>query len=134
MSDLKKLEILKIVRELQFLESDYQYKTELIRKFDPVFLGEVDKIIGMFPDLSSIWIDKSKIQNESIDSMASSPVSQITNEIVLVPSDKELIVMNEIMEPLIEKKITNYQQLSVLKKLRDTLLPKLMSGEVRVAV
>lgn len=60
--------------------------------------------------------------------------SDLDNAIVLVPSDKELIVMNEIMEPLIEKKITNYRQLSVLKKLRDTLLPKLISGEVRVAV
>lgn len=60
--------------------------------------------------------------------------SDLDNAMVLIPSDKELNVMTEIMEPIIEKKITNYQQLSVLKKLRDTLLPKLMSGEVRVAV
>ena len=58
--------------------------------------------------------------------------SDLDNAMILIPSGKELNVMTEIMEPIIEKKITNYQQLSVLKKLRDTLLPKLMSGEVRV--
>ncbi|MBN2436076.1 MAG: restriction endonuclease subunit S [Spirochaetes bacterium] len=60
--------------------------------------------------------------------------SDLDNAMVLIPSDKELNVMTEIMEPIIEKKITNYKQLSVLKKLRDTLLPKLMSGEISVKV
>lgn len=58
----------------------------------------------------------------------------LDNAMVLIPSDKELNVMTEIMEPIVEKKIANCQQLSILKKLRDTLLPKLMSGEVRVQV
>ncbi len=60
--------------------------------------------------------------------------SDLDNAMVLIPSEKELNAMTEIMEPIIEKKITNYHQLNVLKKLRDTLLPKLMSGKVRVAV
>ena len=60
--------------------------------------------------------------------------SDLDNAMVLIPSDKELNVMTEIMEPIVEKKITNYQQLSVLNKLRDSLLPKLISGEVRVTV
>lgn len=52
--------------------------------------------------------------------------------IVLVPSNKELKSMTEIIEPLIEKQIQNNNQINSLTKLRDTLLPKLMSGEVRV--
>lgn len=34
--------------------------------------------------------------------------------------------------PLFEKKLINVEQIQTLEKLRDTLLPKLMSGEVRV--
>ena len=36
------------------------------------------------------------------------------------------------MEPLIEKIERNNTQIQTLQKLRDTLLPKLISGEVRV--
>ena len=39
---------------------------------------------------------------------------------------------NQLCEPLFEKTKTNNQQIQTLEKLRDTLLPKLMSGEVRV--
>lgn len=51
---------------------------------------------------------------------------------VLAPSDEELKVMGETMQPLIEKIERNNAQILTLQKLRDTLLPKLISGEVRV--
>ncbi len=51
---------------------------------------------------------------------------------VLIPSDEELDAMSEQMEPLINKIIENNKQISSLTKLRDTLLPKLMSGEIKV--
>lgn len=51
---------------------------------------------------------------------------------VLIPSDEELDAMSEQMEPLIDKIIANNKQITSLTKLRDTLLPKLMSGEIRV--
>ena len=60
--------------------------------------------------------------------------SDLDNAMVLVPPEKELNKMTDIISPIIEKKIANYNQLRSLSKLRDTLLPKLMSGEVRVAV
>ena len=56
----------------------------------------------------------------------------LDNAMVLIPSDLELKKMNNTIEPIIEKIITNYNQLRILEKLRNTLLPKLMSGEVRV--
>lgn len=51
---------------------------------------------------------------------------------VLIPSPGELSVMTEQAEPLIDKIITNNNQINTLTKLRDLILPKLMSGEVRV--
>ena len=52
---------------------------------------------------------------------------------VLVPKDNELNEMTEIIEPLFMKKIEISKQIQTLEKLRDNLLPKLMSGEVRVS-
>lgn len=51
---------------------------------------------------------------------------------VLIPKKEHLEVMNQIMAPFIEKIIQNDIQIQTLTTLRDTLLPKLMSGEVRV--
>jgi type I restriction enzyme S subunit len=53
---------------------------------------------------------------------------------VLIPSPEEMIEMTEQVEPLIQKIIANNIQINTLIKLRDTLLPKLMSGEIIVEV
>jgi type I restriction enzyme S subunit len=52
--------------------------------------------------------------------------------IVLVPEKNELDSYTEIMSPIIDKLIANNKQIKKLVALRDTLLPKLMSGEVRI--
>ncbi len=52
---------------------------------------------------------------------------------VLVPSRPLLKSMTGIMSPLIERIIANRIQSRTLATLRDTLLPKLLSGEIRVA-
>lgn len=52
---------------------------------------------------------------------------------VAVPPENELKAMSEQMTPLLNKQIAIAKQIRSLEKLRDTLLPKLMSGEVRVA-
>jgi len=51
---------------------------------------------------------------------------------VLLP--EELKVMSAQMMPLLDKQIVNAKQIRTLENLRDTMLPKLMSGEVRVEV
>lgn len=56
----------------------------------------------------------------------------LDDAMVLIPSTKELEEMTFETEPLIEKIITNNRQHRLLVNLRDTLLPKLMSGEIRV--
>jgi type I restriction enzyme S subunit len=51
---------------------------------------------------------------------------------VLVPGPERLQEMTLVMDPLFAKHVTNSAQIKSLTALRDTLLPKLMSGEVRV--
>lgn len=58
--------------------------------------------------------------------------SDLDSAIVKVPTIDEIEIMSEQMSPLLEKQINNSKQIKTLEKLRKTLLPKLVSGEVRV--
>jgi type I restriction enzyme S subunit len=56
----------------------------------------------------------------------------LDNAMVLIPMDDELEIMTLKMTPILNKQIANQKQIQTLETLRDNLLPKLMSGEVRV--
>jgi type I restriction enzyme S subunit len=49
-----------------------------------------------------------------------------------MPSDENLGIFNDQVFAIEEKLKLNATQIRTLENLRDTLLPKLMSGEVRV--
>jgi len=51
---------------------------------------------------------------------------------IVKPDDKTLGEFHNLVEPQFNKIFANQQQIKTLENLRDTLLPKLMSGEVRV--
>lgn len=53
---------------------------------------------------------------------------------ILAPSDDELKKMTIAMNPILDKIQINNNEIQTLTQLRDTLLPKLMSGEVRVKI
>ncbi|MHA1280131.1 MAG: restriction endonuclease subunit S [Candidatus Helarchaeota archaeon] len=52
--------------------------------------------------------------------------------IVNFPGEDLLFNFHNLIEPVFNKIFNNQSQIKTLEKLRDTLLPKLMSGEVRV--
>ena len=54
------------------------------------------------------------------------------NQELLVPDDKTMLKWDSCITPLFDKIMSNYQQIQTLTKTRDTLLPKLMSGQIRV--
>lgn len=53
---------------------------------------------------------------------------------VIYSGEDYLINFHKIVYPLFDKIYENQKQIRTLEKLRDTLLPKLMSGEVRVRI
>ena len=53
--------------------------------------------------------------------------------LVVLPDINTLSAFHGLVEPLFNKVFSNQSQIQTLEKLRDNLLPKLMSGEVRVA-
>ncbi len=56
----------------------------------------------------------------------------LKKSLVVIPNELELDKMNNIFNPVLSKIIKNSIETQTLTKLRDELLPKLMSGEVRV--
>ena len=53
---------------------------------------------------------------------------------IKIPSKDKIHNFSVIVKSYLEKMIVNYQQIQTLEKLRDNLLPKLMSGDVRVMI
>ena len=51
---------------------------------------------------------------------------------VPIPIDVEINEFEDSVSPFFQRALQNKMQIRTLEKLRDTLLPKLMSGEVRV--
>ena len=51
----------------------------------------------------------------------------------IIPSIKYLIKFNDLLEPIFNKILVNVKENTALADLRDTLLPKLMSGELDVS-
>ena len=81
-----------------------------------------------------------KSERENLNIMASGSAQQNlnVNKIKTYPTIKVpkniMIRFNKIVIPIFHKIENNSYQIQTLEKLRDTLLPKLMSGEVRVKV
>jgi type I restriction enzyme S subunit len=51
---------------------------------------------------------------------------------ITLPDEETLLKFNDFTEPIVAKIFKNQTQIRTLEKLRDTLLPKLMSGEIRI--
>ena len=58
--------------------------------------------------------------------------SDFENLATTIPNDSDVIKFENEAKPINDKIIKNCEQIQTLEKLRDNLLPKLMSGDVRV--
>ena len=59
--------------------------------------------------------------------------NDIENIIVKIPTEDEINEYHSIQKPIFDKKEDNRIEIKKLNKLRDILLPKLMSGEIDVS-
>lgn len=57
----------------------------------------------------------------------------VSEQIVIIPNQECLKLANKQIQALAEKSVVNSKQNETLEKLRDTLLPKLISGELRLS-
>lgn len=59
--------------------------------------------------------------------------AHLSNAKVVVPTDAIIAIANQLFTPLVERIVENTLQANTLSNLRDTLLPRLISGQLRIA-
>ena len=86
--------------------------------------------IYLFEALKNI---KDEIKELDIGSVQPSiKVPHLLSLKIKIPSKAKIDNFSVIVKSYLEKMIVNYQQIQTLEKLRDNLLPKLMSGDIRI--
>ncbi|MGC9059593.1 MAG: restriction endonuclease subunit S, partial [Candidatus Aenigmatarchaeota archaeon] len=81
-----------------------------------------------------LWI-KSQVDFEALNVGTSQPLitkTALGKELVILPPPSILQHFHSLVEPLFQKIILNQKQIMILKKVRDTLLPLLVFGKLRV--
>ncbi|KKG82071.1 restriction endonuclease subunit S [Methanosarcina mazei] len=96
---------------------------------------------GILPNIDDCFFFTYLLINHVVEELQSSAYGSVFDTIttatfkeneVLIPTEKEIIQFEKSISPYFQKMFINKGQIRTLEKLRDTLLPKLMSGEVRV--
>lgn len=80
------------------------------------FLSNIDRLISLQTGGAQQHINKNDVLNFN----------------VIYPTEKIIRIFSETVRPLFQKIVSNLQENKTLSDLRDALLPKLMSGEIRV--
>ncbi len=88
----------------------------------------------LFPEFLYLFLKTySWVELGSTSSIVESINSQMIKDIeIAIPEEQKLNAFKDLVKPYFDKIRTNQTQIRTLTQTRDTLLPKLMSGEVRV--
>jgi predicted RNA-binding protein with RPS1 domain len=113
MSKIKLLQLKKLLKELEYIESDFEYRSELISEADNEFIKSINNFLDIHPDIKDIY-DK-KI-NEKIDQ--SIKRNQESNPITEELEVTEDIEEEPIYESVMDNMVTDLVETNVkLKKL-----------------
>lgn len=110
MESLKKLEINKLIKELDWVESDFQLKNEIVYYKNDHFINDVNNLLTSYPDLKDIY--DSKISNSSL-------LFEKNNDDLIENSNKE------VKDKLIKSLYYNISKLTHPDKIDNALLNKL---------
>jgi hypothetical protein len=105
MSKLKQLEIKKLMKELDFIESDFTYKSEIVHEADNNFIKSVNELLEKHPLLKEVF-DK-KI-NSKIDNIFQRRSEELNDKIESInESNQEAFIEEEevIVEKVIDKRV-----------------------------
>ena len=90
MANLKYLEFQRLIKELQFVESDYSYQSEIIKQSDKIFLDWMNLKIPDLEIFENIFLNLNKTLSKNINTVIG--ISGNGNFV------KELIKKDEIWE------------------------------------
>lgn len=111
MHNIKKLEIKKLFKELDFLESDYEYRNEVINAVDGDFIEEVNLMLERNPELKTIYEEKYEVET----------VSEADDVIIHIDEEQQIIDRIE-SSPKIRKLYREIVKITHPDKVKNTNL------------
>ena len=90
MNKLKSLEIKKLLKELEFIESDFEYRNLAVSEADSLFINSISEFLNQHPELKKIYDDKitekinktiERIQKKSNDGIENSENQNVQDDI-----------------------------------------------------
>lgn len=115
MNQIKYLEFQRLMKELQFVESDHLYQSEFIKISDIEFLKSVNSILGQFPALEELYKKKQeefyKVSNEKISNKQENVEMEveIVEKEIISRSDETRRLYRDIAKSTHPDKITNHK-------------------------
>ena len=112
MSKLKRLEVKKLLKELDFIESDFNYKNEIVFEADSEFIKSVNDLLEKHPMLKDV-----------IDKKTNKRVESVFSDIIKEALDKDNeIEEEELVEEFINEEVVsevNPREVKMKKLYRD---------------
>ncbi len=96
---------------------------------------------GILPNIKECFFFTYLLINHLVEELQSSAYGSVFDTITTstfkeiklpLPTDSEIILFDQSVSSYLKKIFLNKSQILTLEKLRDTIMPKLMSGEVRI--
>lgn len=113
MSKLKRLEVRKLLKELDFIESDFNYKNEIVFEADSNFIKSVNDLLEKHPMLKDII---NKKNSKRVDLVFSDIIKEALDK------DDEVLEEEELVEDFINEEVVseiNPKEVKMKKLYRD---------------
>lgn len=95
MSKLKQLEVKKLLKELDFIESDFNYKNEIVFEADINFIKSVNDLLEKHPLLKDVIDKKNNKRTESIFTEKVKEALEKDKEVEVLAEDEPVEFINE---------------------------------------
>jgi hypothetical protein len=96
MNRLEKLQTRKLFKELEYVESDFEYRNEIISEADSDFIIQVNSFLEKHPELKEIYDNK-------VEHFIQNNILKNTEEVIELSSDSEEVVIYEAKLPKVRK-------------------------------
>lgn len=102
MKKIRKLEVKKLIKELNFTESDYIYKKEMVNEIEVLFNESVNSFLEDHPEIKQVFNDK---VNQSVENIFNNKKLEIENKLnseekTGQPQEEDEVVINVKVEKI----------------------------------
>lgn len=120
MNRLKDLEIKRLLKELDFIETDYEYRSEIVSEADSEFMDSINQILSKNPELKDLY-DK-KVTDRIEKTINNIKNNEQQEELINEEQSKEDDVMINEKSPEVKKVYREIVKLTHPDKIKDKRL------------